>query len=66
MQFVFGMLMAELIIKFVMMWVRMWLWLGKFVLRVSWRGTRAAMRVLRAQIEQHRAARAVAEKRSQA
>lgn len=66
MQFVFGMLMVELIVKFVMMWVRMWLWLGKFVLRVSWRGTRASLRVLRAQIEQHRAARAAAEKRSQA
>lgn len=65
MQFVFGMLMAELIIKFVMAWLRMWLWLGKFVLRVTWHGTRASLRVLRAQIEQHRAARA-AEKRSQA
>ncbi|MHB0973209.1 MAG: hypothetical protein ACYC0P_03090 [Thiobacillus sp.] len=67
MQFVFGMLMAELIIKFVMMWVRMWLWLGKFVLRTSWRGLRLAVRHAQAAIEMHRSARAfraASEKRS--
>lgn len=66
MQFVFGMLMAELIIKFVMMWVRMWVWVGKWIMKISWRGMRSTWRQIQAAIETrriNRAFRAAAERR---
>lgn len=42
MQFLFGMLMVELIVKATLWWARGWLWVAKWTLRTTWRMVRNA------------------------
>lgn len=54
MQFLFGMMMIELVVKAGLWWARGWLWLAKWMLRTSWRAARLGAQQIRHVIETHR------------
>lgn len=58
MQFLFGMMMIELIVKLTLGWARMMLWLAKRVLRMVWVLVKSAWPMARRTIAMAREARA--------
>lgn len=58
MQFLFGMMMIELVVQITLGLARAHLWLAKWTLRTSWRALRAAYRQARVAVDMYHSNRA--------
>ncbi|MHB1075576.1 hypothetical protein [Thiobacillus sp.] len=58
MQFLFGMMLLELVVKITMLYVRAHVWIARWLLLSSWRALRVAVRQIQHAIETQRSNRA--------